>query len=373
ALGTRTRRSDAAGESRYLGEWMEQRGGETIRLIHGRGIDNVLAEVADPTVRHLVPDGRGDVVRVRVEDGTPPPLLAYGSFESDQNADGVADGWQVIGNPSAQGGTWSLDSTRAHTTCGRSMKLAVPVADSSQNSLQVRQTGIPRPPPGTDYRLSACFWLDAPLQGQSAQVTPHDGVTTFAAITSDNGVIGGWDCRPSQPFQLPAGSANLQVRSRLQNPGTGTVWVDNVRFVKVDGSETPASAEEPSPEESRRYEAFGTVRRRDGGPAPVERGFAGRPLEGSTGLVYLRARHYDPATGRFLQPDPLGIDADQLYAYARSNPYVYRDPTGLAASRGAVNNGSALTSIAAASGPARQRQLDLAVSAELDFLGIGIG
>jgi RHS repeat-associated protein len=70
----------------------------------------------------------------------------------------------------------------------------------------------------------------------------------------------------------------------------------------------------------------------------VERGFAGRPLEGASGLVYLRARHYDPATGRFLQPDPLGLDSDQLYAYARSNPYVYRDPTGLLASRGAVNN-----------------------------------
>jgi hypothetical protein len=43
----------------------------------------------------------------------------------------------------------------------------------------------------------------------------------------------------------------------------------------------------------------------------------------------MRARHYDPATGRFLQPDPLGLDADQLYAYARSNPYRFWDPFGL--------------------------------------------
>jgi hypothetical protein len=40
-------------------------------------------------------------------------------------------------------------------------------------------------------------------------------------------------------------------------------------------------------------------------------------------------RHYDTATGRFLQPDPLGIAADQLYAYAASNPYRFHDPTGL--------------------------------------------
>ena len=43
----------------------------------------------------------------------------------------------------------------------------------------------------------------------------------------------------------------------------------------------------------------------------------------------MAARHYDPATGRFLQVDPLGIDAAELYAYAANNPYVFWDPTGL--------------------------------------------
>jgi RHS repeat-associated protein len=79
---------------------------------------------------------------------------------------------------------------------------------------------------------------------------------------------------------------------------------------------------------TRRYEAFGG-RIEATGSAPVERGFAGAPTEGSSGLVYMRARHYDPRLGRFLQPDPLGIDADQLYAYARSNPYRFFDPLGL--------------------------------------------
>jgi RHS repeat-associated protein len=77
----------------------------------------------------------------------------------------------------------------------------------------------------------------------------------------------------------------------------------------------------------RRWEAFGGLR---SGVQPVERGFAGRPVEGTTsGLVNVRARHYDPQTGRFLQPDPLGIAADQLYAYAANDPYRFWDPTGL--------------------------------------------
>ncbi len=80
---------------------------------------------------------------------------------------------------------------------------------------------------------------------------------------------------------------------------------------------------------TRRYEAFGAVRASSGTAGLTERGFAGRPLEGTSGLVNLRARYYEPATGRFLEPDPIGIDTDQLYAYAASNPYVYRDPMGL--------------------------------------------
>jgi hypothetical protein len=41
------------------------------------------------------------------------------------------------------------------------------------------------------------------------------------------------------------------------------------------------------------------------------------------------ARHYDPATGRFLQPGPFGIAASEIYAYAANNPYVFWDPSGL--------------------------------------------
>ena len=42
----------------------------------------------------------------------------------------------------------------------------------------------------------------------------------------------------------------------------------------------------------------------------------------------MRARHYDPTTGRFLQPDPEGIASTQRYAFAEHNPYIYNDPTG---------------------------------------------
>jgi RHS repeat-associated protein len=61
--------------------------------------------------------------------------------------------------------------------------------------------------------------------------------------------------------------------------------------------------------------------------------FAGQQHD-TTGLYYLRARMYDPATGRFLSRDPaFGSAADPLslnrYAYADANPATVRDPSGL--------------------------------------------
>jgi len=52
--------------------------------------------------------------------------------------------------------------------------------------------------------------------------------------------------------------------------------------------------------------------------------FQGTP---SSELYYLRARYYDPETGRFLGRDP--ISSGNLYAYVGNNPLTYVDPYGL--------------------------------------------
>jgi RHS repeat-associated protein len=78
----------------------------------------------------------------------------------------------------------------------------------------------------------------------------------------------------------------------------------------------------------RTYDAFGTLQS-SSGTTPIERSFAGLTAEGQSPLLYAQARHYDPRFGRFLQRDPLGIGADQLYAYAANNPYRFHDPSGL--------------------------------------------
>ena len=53
----------------------------------------------------------------------------------------------------------------------------------------------------------------------------------------------------------------------------------------------------------------------------------------ANGLLYMRARYYNPYLCRFLNPDPTGFfwRAWIFYAYANGNPVSYLDPFGLGA------------------------------------------
>jgi RHS repeat-associated protein len=63
---------------------------------------------------------------------------------------------------------------------------------------------------------------------------------------------------------------------------------------------------------------------------PPTFGYTGQRFEAETGLYFYRARHYSPAWGRFLQPDPAGYSAGlNLYAYVNNDPLNATDPTGL--------------------------------------------
>ncbi|MEO8378866.1 MAG: RHS repeat-associated core domain-containing protein, partial [Acidobacteriota bacterium] len=52
--------------------------------------------------------------------------------------------------------------------------------------------------------------------------------------------------------------------------------------------------------------------------------------EPATGLVFARERWYDPGTGSFLTPDPLGYwDSSNLYAFCAGDPVNCSDPDGM--------------------------------------------
>jgi RHS repeat-associated protein len=79
------------------------------------------------------------------------------------------------------------------------------------------------------------------------------------------------------------------------------------------------------------YDPFGNVLDKTGAGQSIF-GYTGEQTD-PTGLIYLRARYYNPVTGRFLTPDslipdPLTSMGWNRYLYVNNNPVNYVDPSG---------------------------------------------
>jgi RHS repeat-associated protein len=138
--------------------------------------------------------------------------------------------------------------------------------------------------------------------------------------------------------RTPSGSL---VRRYLAGP-LGTVSMTNSSATFYNhtdplGTVTDATDATGAAQWKYEYEAYGAERSATdvSGSAPENRlRFTGQYLEPETGLYHLRARQYDPTTGRFAALDPLENPLlaayDASYAYGNGRPTVLVDPLGLA-------------------------------------------
>ncbi|XVU27708.1 polymorphic toxin-type HINT domain-containing protein [Actinoplanes sp. CA-054009] len=102
------------------------------------------------------------------------------------------------------------------------------------------------------------------------------------------------------------------------------------------------------------YDPFGNPRVGDSlagqeipeGPKPANPlKFHGAYEDSSTGdgNYYMRARNYDPGTGRFSSRDPMPVtqEATSAYTYGANNPLAFTDPTGMVPEAGTTGTGGA--------------------------------
>ena len=87
---------------------------------------------------------------------------------------------------------------------------------------------------------------------------------------------------------------------------------------------------------TRQYEPFGVKRSEtnNSGSAPVEPlQYTGEYVDSTTSLYNLRARQYDPSTGRFLSEDPVPQEITDpyvsAYLYVNNRPTMLTDPSGM--------------------------------------------
>jgi len=78
-----------------------------------------------------------------------------------------------------------------------------------------------------------------------------------------------------------------------------------------------------------RYEPFGTLQGNGSTAIPNSLQFAGREYDAETQLYYDRARYLDPALGRFVSEDPIGLEGGiNLYGFVGNDAVNGWDPSG---------------------------------------------
>jgi RHS repeat-associated protein len=77
------------------------------------------------------------------------------------------------------------------------------------------------------------------------------------------------------------------------------------------------------------FDAYGNKLASSTGTTYNPFGYTGQYTDVESGLLYLRARYYDPSTQQFLTVDPLVAQTEQAYAYAAGSPTNFTDPSGL--------------------------------------------
>lgn len=109
---------------------------------------------------------------------------------------------------------------------------------------------------------------------------------------------------------------------------------DTVTYVYTDPQGTPLVEADAQGNIVARYDytPYGNAVASLGNP-PNGPGYTGHVNDLETGLVYMQARYYDPAVGRFLSVDPVTPAAGNAfnfsrYAYANNNPIANVDPDG---------------------------------------------
>ena len=129
----------------------------------------------------------------------------------------------------------------------------------------------------------------------------------------------------------PRGPEYRRDDTQMQTDGQGHTFNGKASWYVYDGLGSVVGEVDPlgNLTSSPKYDVYGAVRS-NGGTASSKQGFVGalgHLSEAETGLVYMRARYYDPQAGRFVSEDP-GKSGANWFIYCNNNPINMVDRDG---------------------------------------------
>ncbi len=126
--------------------------------------------------------------------------------------------------------------------------------------------------------------------------------------------------------------AKYETQANGRSPAVAITASGN-EYLQADalGSTTLSTAGDGSVNAVTTYDAFGNTVTQ--GATQNKFGYTGHEQDNDTGLIYFKARHYDPELGRFISADPYEGEPNapvswNSYLYANSNPLYYIDRNG---------------------------------------------
>ena len=216
-----------------------------------------------------------------------------------------------------------------------------------------------------EYRYGSDGLRTHKITSSGTTIYHYDQFGSLVSETTDAGV-------PIRDYlwQLDQPIAQIDV---ITNP-----TVDTVTYIHTDHLNTPRLATDLNQIITWRWEstAFGNTLPQSSG-ATINLRFPGQYADSESGLNYNFFRSYDPATGRYIKSDPIGLaSGNNTYGYALQNPLRFFDPTGeiplllLIPIAGGVANGiiSGVQALSCGSG-----STDAFIAAGRGFLGGFVG
>ncbi len=213
-------------------------------------------------------------------------------------------------------------------------------ATYAYNEVGERTKAAPGTGPATTYGYDQAGNLtsvERPKEGTTSEIKDTytysgEGLRASQIISGTTSYIA-WDAAESTPLILSDGT-NSYIYGVKGLPIEQINTAEKAQYLHHDqaGSTQFIAGETGITEAAYAYTPYGAVEEHTG-TATTPFGYDAQYTSSDTGLIYLRARVYDPATAQFLTVDPQEMATRAPYYYAGDNPLNYADLSGLSTNR----------------------------------------